>query len=326
MAEGNNLYLLAGAAVLMGLHYMATKPEEDPEDFGGLALSNRGVRKKTKSACQKMENAKADYNLSKNRRDQYVKDAGRIKSRSEKKLIESAQKSMNKYKAEYNKHKAACAEEEAAHSANTQRHNVESAMSRYAEQSPKKKQGQRVPRGEETQRLYDIAQQKKKAYDEAKKAYQRSRGKSYERKKRDEAKKAYNKAARAYKSARRKETAAAGGSAGTSSKWTSSSAQSSYSSSSSRHPSSSSSGRRSGYDPQEAAAVYRSTKSSGQSACDEAKRMLSAADKAKKKHKKKEPSPFWAKKKWREWDKKYSKYKLEYTNARNYYNRACRGK
>lgn len=326
MAEGNNLYLLAGAAVLMGLHYMATKPEEDPEDFGGLALSNRGARKKTKSACDKMNDAKADYDRHKRRRDQLVKDAGKWKSRSEKKQIENAQKAMNSAKNAYNIQKNACAREGAAHTANTQQHNVESAMSRYAEQSPKKKQGQRVPRGEETQRLYDIAQQKKKAYDEAKKAYQRSRGKSYERKKRDEAKKAYNKAARAYKSARRKETAAAGGSAGTSSKWTSSSAQSSYSSSSSRHPSSSSSGRRSGYDPQEAAAVYHSGKSSGQSACDEAKRQLNAADKAKKKHRKKEPSKFWSKKKWLEWDKKYSKYKLDYTNALNYHVRACRGK
>jgi hypothetical protein len=287
----------------MGLHYMATKREEDSEDFGGLALSNRGARIKTSSACQKMRNAKADYDRNKKLRDQYVKDAGKWKSRSEKKRIESAQKAMNKYKAEYNKHKAACAEEEAAHTANTQRHNVESAMSRYSEQAPEKKQGQRIPRGEETQRLYDNAKQKKKAYDEAKKAYHRSRGKSSMRKKRDEAKKAYNKAARAYKSARKQELAAAGSSAGMSSKWASASTSPSYvpqstSASTSRHPSSSSTGRSS---------ATRSQRSSSRDSGDECaalKRAMLSAEKAYKKHNKKEPSQFCSKKKWNAWNKK----------------------
>jgi hypothetical protein len=202
------------------------------------------------------------------------------------------------------------------------KYTVEQAMKQRREEGYKT-QDASVPRGEKTQRLYDKAVQKKKAYVKANEDYKKSRGKSSVRKIRDEAKKAYNIAARSYKAARKKELAEISGGTEAAARWASSSP---YSQSSSRHPSSSSTSRRSGYDPQEAAAVYRSTKSSGQSACDEAKRMLSAADKAKKKHKKKEPSPFWAKKKWREWDKKYSKYKLEYTNARNYYNRACRGK
>lgn len=229
LQDPKHLALAAGAAGALW-YFFVREEEEDAEDFGGIALSNpRVARRKTKSYCQKRDDARDSYNQAKKQRDKHVKDAGRVKSRSEKQRIENAQKAMNKYKGEYNNYKKLCEMEQSTA------------------------------------------------------AYMSSKG-------------------------------------------TSSSSQSSHSSSSSRHPSGSSTGRRSGYDPQEAAAVYHSGKSSRKSQCDEAKSQLNAADRAAKKHKKKEPSKFWSKKKWLEWDKKHSKYMLDYRNARNYYNRACRGK
>lgn len=54
MAEGNNLYLLAGVGALMGLHYWAMDRddvEEEGEDFGGIGFVNpkRNRRKRRKS-------------------------------------------------------------------------------------------------------------------------------------------------------------------------------------------------------------------------------------------------------------------------------------
>jgi hypothetical protein len=258
MAEGNNLYLLAGVGALMGLHYWAMGREEEGEDFSGIALSNPVSRRAKKSSCVQKAEALRKYEYYKEQKKKAVKDAGVFKSKSEKYRIDSAHRSMKKYKAEYNNLKTPCAEEEAKTVAAGHKYTVEQAMKQRREEGYKT-QDASVPRGEKTQRLYDKAVQKKKAYVKANEDYKKSRGKSSVRKIRDEAKKAYNIAARSYKAARKKELAEISGGTEAAARWASSSP---YSQSSSRHPSESTASRSSRSKPTRSSSAGRRRKSS----------------------------------------------------------------
>lgn len=280
MAEGNNLYLLAGVGALMGLHYWAMGREEESEDFGGIALSNPAARRKrSKSACQKMNEAKADYDRAKKWRDHYTKAAGRIKSRSEKKKIEGYQKSMNKAKAEYKKFKAPCAEEKAQIADTSSAHQERSAAS--SAYSSRKAPYTRSSRSSSD--LDGLRKKMQKAYDAYKSAYEKYRKKKSKsrREKYLDKKKAYMKARDAYHAAKK-----------------GSHSYSASSQSSSRHPSGSSTGR---------STATRSQRSSSRDSgndCAALKRAMVSAETKYKKHQKKEPSQFWSKKKWDQWNKK----------------------